>query len=155
MIDFAQSQRQYCTFRLAQYHCGIDVLAVREILRYQPMTRVPLAPPVVKGLLNLRGQIITAIDARTRLGLPPREGERKPVNIVVAAGDSGEESLASLLVDEIGDVVSVDAASCEPPPETAPPNLREVLVAVCKREQGLLLLFDAARLIRISASATA
>lgn len=150
MIDLATGLRQYCTFRLAPYHCGIDVLAVREILRHQPMTRVPLAPPVVKGLLNLRGQIITALDVRTRLGLPPREGDRKPVNIVVAVGEAGEECLTALLVDEIGDVVSVDPATCEPPPDTVPAALREVLVSVCKREQGLLLLFDAARIARIA-----
>lgn len=150
MIDLATGQQQICTFRLAPYYCGIDVLAVREILRHQPMTRVPLAPPVVKGLLNLRGQIITALDVRTRLGLPPREGGRKPVNIVVAVEEAGEESLAALLVDEIGDVVSVDPATCEPPPETVPAALREVLVSVCKREQGLLLIFDAARIARIA-----
>ncbi len=141
MIDIA-APRQYCTFRLAQHLCGIEVLAVHEILRQQPMTRVPLAPPMVKGLINLRGQIITALDMRSRFGFPPRAEGTSLVNIVVDTSTGEGESAAALLVDEIGDVIDIDPATCEPPPETMPTQVRDLITAVCKLEKGLLLILD-------------
>ncbi len=149
MIDVATQHRQYCTFRLAQYHCGIDVLAVHEILRQQPMTRVPLAPPVVKGLINLRGQIITALDMRVRLGFPVREDGKPPVNIVVGYGSGSEETSAALLVDEIGDVIEIDPTTCEAPPDTIRGAVRDLIQSVSKREKGLLLILDIAKAMKI------
>jgi purine-binding chemotaxis protein CheW len=142
MIDIAGVRRQYCTFRLAQYHCGIDVLMVHEILRHQPMTRVPLAPPVVKGLINLRGQIITALDMRTRLSFPPRDDGKSPINIVVGMSNGTDEASAALLVDEIGDVIDIDPATCEVPPDTIHGAVRDLIQSVCKLEKGLLLILD-------------
>ena len=87
---------------------------VQEVIRYQEMTRVPLAPPVVKGLINLRGQIVTAVDLRRRLGLRERAATDLPMNVVIRTSDGA----VSLLVDEIGDVVEVDDTTFERPPET-------------------------------------
>lgn len=151
MIDIAGDQRQYCTFRLAQYLCGVDVLAVHEILRHQPMTHIPLAPPVVKGLINLRGQIITALDMRTRLGFPAREDGRPPVNIVVGTGSGEDEATAALLVDEIGDVIHIDPANCEPPPDTIRGQVRDLITQVCKLDKGLLLILDVAKAVKVEA----
>src|SRR5208282_5950696 len=95
--------RQLCTFYLGEQYFGLDVLKVQEIIRYQEMTRVPLAPPVVRGLINLRGQIVTAIDLRRRLEMNDRPKDQLPVNVVVHTDDGA----VSLLVDEIGDVLSV------------------------------------------------
>src|SRR5690349_9788083 len=95
--------RQLATFTLDGHSFGIAVEQVQEVLRSQSRTRVPLAPPAVAGLVNLRGQVLTAIDLRTQLGLPPREGA-EPMVVVVRVG--GEP--ISLLVDAIGDVVDVD-----------------------------------------------
>ena len=149
MIDIADDRRQYCTFRLAQYLCGINVLAVHEILRHQPMTRIPLAPPEVKGLINLRGQIITALDMRTRLGFPPREDGQKPVNIVVGTGLGESEAMAALLVDEIGDVVHIDPADCEMPPDTISGKVRDLITLVCKLDKGLLLILDVGKAAQV------
>jgi len=71
-------QRAVRTFFVADLFFGVDVLRVQEVLRFQQMTRVPLAPDVIEGLINLRGQIVTAIDMRRRLGLPPRAGAKRP-----------------------------------------------------------------------------
>src|SRR5579864_362520 len=101
---------QYCTFYADGYCFGLEVLRVQEIIRYQPMTRVPLAPPVVRGLINLRGQIVTAIDLRSRLELQDRPADQLPVNVVVRADDGA----ISLLVDEIGDVLEVPEKLFEP-----------------------------------------
>src|SRR5579883_2746531 len=89
---------QLSTFFVADLFFGVDVLCVQEILRCQQMTRVPQAPAVIEGLINLRGQIVTAIDMRRRLGLPPRSGSQMPTNVVVR----NDEGAVSLLVDEIG-----------------------------------------------------
>src|SRR5271155_5955089 len=92
---------QYCTFYVDGHYFGLDVLKVQEIIRYQEMTRVPLAPPVVRGLINLRGQIVTALDLRRRLELSDRPPGQFPLNVVVQA-DAGA---GSQLVDDIGAVV--------------------------------------------------
>jgi purine-binding chemotaxis protein CheW len=106
--------RQFCTFLLGGHYFGVDVLRVQEVIRHQEMTRVPLAPPVVRGLINLRGQIVTALDLRRRLDLPDRPDDQPPVNVVVQTDDG----TVSLLVDEIGDVLLVPEEAFEPPPET-------------------------------------
>ncbi|MBS2020709.1 MAG: chemotaxis protein CheW, partial [Deltaproteobacteria bacterium] len=92
--------RQLCTFLIDGMLFGVDVTNVQEVIRYQEMTRVPLASSTVRGLINLRGQIVTAIDMRARLGLPPRADQALPMNVVASTGDG----VVSLLVDEIGDV---------------------------------------------------
>ncbi|MGP8245429.1 MAG: chemotaxis protein CheW [Bryobacteraceae bacterium] len=134
----AQASRQYATFFVDGLFFGIDVLEVQEVLRYQEMTRVPLAPEVIEGLINLRGQIVTAIDMRRRLGLRPRTGGRTPMNTVVRT----EEGAVSLLVDEIGDVIAVDANTFERVPDNVTPEARELLQGVYKQKDRLLLILD-------------
>src|SRR6185436_18059451 len=107
-----QTSVQFSTFFVADLFFGVDVLRVQEVLRFQQMTRVPQAPEVIEGLINLRGQIVTAIDMRRRLQLQPRGGDQTPMNMVVRT----EDGAVSLLVDEIGDVVDVDEATYELPP---------------------------------------
>src|SRR5262245_34218637 len=100
----SQAPRQFCTFHVENLFLGIDVQKVQEVIRYQEMTRVPLAGMAISGLINLRGQIVTAIDLRMRLGLPARAAGERPMNVVVRDG----ESAVSLLVDNIGDVLEVN-----------------------------------------------
>ena len=126
--------RQYCTFYVAGHTFGVDVLRVQEVFRYQEMTRVPLAPPVVRGLINLRGQIVTVIDLRRRLGLDDRPTDQPPVNVVVHSDDGA----VSLLVDEIGDVVEVSEEAFEPPPDTLQGEARELVRGVYKLPRQLL-----------------
>jgi purine-binding chemotaxis protein CheW len=130
--------RQYSTFDVAGSYFGIDVLQVQEVLRYQEMTPVPLAPAVIEGLINLRGQIVTALDMRRRLGLPPRASGQTAMNVVVRT----EEGAVSLLVDEIGDVVEVDSASFERPPENLDPAIRDLVKGIHKLKDRLLLVLD-------------
>ena len=117
------------------------MLKVQEIISYQEMTRVPLAPPVVRGLINLRGQIVTALDLRRRLGFPDRPADQLPVNVVVQTDDGA----VSLLVDEIGDVLSVPEAGFERAPETLQGAARELVLGVYKLDHRLLLILDADR----------
>ena len=102
------------------------------------MTRVPLAPPVVRGLINLRGQIVTAVDLARRLELKERPANQLPVNVVVQT----EDGPVSLLVDEIGDVLNVSEELFERPPETLQGIARELIIGAYKMNDRLLLLLD-------------
>jgi purine-binding chemotaxis protein CheW len=135
--------RQFCTFFVDGSYFGIDVLKVQEVIRHQDMTRVPLAPRVVRGLINLRGQIVTAIDLRRRLDLPDRPADRLPVNVVVSTDDGA----VSLLVDEIGDVLQVPETAFERPPDTLRGAARELIHGAYKLEDRLLLILNTERAV--------
>lgn len=136
---------QYCTFYLEKLLFGIELRGVQEVIQYVEMTPVPLAPEAVSGLINLRGQIVTAIDLRRRLELGPRPDESLPANVVARS----EDGSVSLLVDEIGDVVEVNDETFEPPPETLHGTIREVLMGVHKLEGRLLHVLDADKVAMI------
>jgi purine-binding chemotaxis protein CheW len=129
----AQTQ-QFCTFYLDKLMFGVELGKVQEVIRYLEITEIPLAPRVVSGLMNLRGQIVTAMDLRRRLDLPDRPEGAHPMNVVIRSGDGA----VSLLVDEIGDVVEVTEDSFERPPETLQGNVREVILGVHKLEKQLM-----------------
>ncbi|MBK7642086.1 MAG: chemotaxis protein CheW [Planctomycetes bacterium] len=145
------STSQYCTFQLDRVVYGVAVHEVQEVIRFQEMTRVPRAHAVVSGLINLRGQIVTAIDLRTRLGLEPRTTEQKPMNVVVRT----EDGAVSFLVDQIGDVIEVSEAQFEEPPPTLAAEQRELVRGVYKLEGSLLLVLDTRRLLSLAASLAA
>ncbi len=132
----------FSTFFLDGRYVGIDVVHVQEVIRHQKMTSVPLAPREVGGLINLRGQIVTAIDLRRRLDMPDRPADETPMNVVIRVDDSWVD----LLVDEIGDVVEVDERTFERPPETLEPEILALVHGVYKLEERLLLVLDIERL---------
>ena len=138
---------QFCTFIVADLCFGIEVMKVQEVIRYQEMTRVALAPRDVEGLINLRGQIVTAIDMRRRLGFPGRAEEELPMNVVLTAEHGG----VSLLVDEIGDVLELEDAAFEPPPRTLDASVHDLIRGVYKLEDRLLLVIDAEQAISVAA----
>jgi purine-binding chemotaxis protein CheW len=129
-----EAQRDgYVSFRVGDQWLGIPVVLVQEVLTHQEISPVPLAPREVSGFLNLRGQIVTAIDLRTRLGVAG-ESEDRYMNIVV--WDRGE--LFSFLVDEVGDVVEVSSDRLEPTPATLDADWRACCDGVIRLERGLL-----------------
>jgi purine-binding chemotaxis protein CheW len=132
------SSQQLCTFFLDGLLFGVEVEKVQEVIRHQQTTRVPLAPEVIGGLINLRGQIVTAVDLRRRLELPERGQSQVPMNVVVRT----DEGAVSLLVDEIGDVVEVQEKEFERPPDTLRGVARELIRGAFKLKGKLLLLVD-------------
>lgn len=132
-------ERQFATFYLGDLFLGVEVEKVQEVLRYQEMTPVPLASPVVRGLINLRGQIVTAIDLRRRFEIEERPHGKRPMNVVLRA----EEAPVSLLVDEIGDVLQIGEETLEAAPETLEGPARELIRGVFKLDGALLLVLDA------------
>jgi purine-binding chemotaxis protein CheW len=137
--------RRFCTFHVGDLLLGVEVELVQEVLGEEPMIRVPLADPWVSGLLNLRGQIVTAIDARRRLGMAPRGVGDRSANIVLRTPDGS----VSLVVDREGDVVDLPDTEIEPLPENVSPAIRAVVTGTCKVDESLLLMLDAARTLTI------
>ncbi len=130
--------QQFTTFTLDGHLFGVEVETVQEVIRYQEMTRVPLAPGAVGGLINLRGQVITALDLRRRLGMPDREEGVLPMNVVVRT----EEGAVSLLVDRIGDVIETDPQHFEAPPDTVTLAAKDLIRGAYKLDGQLLLALD-------------
>jgi purine-binding chemotaxis protein CheW len=141
--------RQLCTFFLGEHHLGIDVTQVQEVLRHQELTHVPLAPAEVLGLINLRGQIVTALDLRRRLGLPDRPAGQAPMNVVIRTSDGS----LSLLVDRIGDVVEVDDVDFERPPDTLRGPIRSLIRGAYKLTDGLLAVLDTDQAVDLTVAA--
>ena len=129
------SAARLSTFSVAGHLLGVEVTVVQEVIRQQPMTRVPLAPAALAGLINLRGQVITAVDLRRRLGFPDRAADELAMDVIVRTRDG----LVSLLVDRIGDVVEVAEEAFEEPPETLGGIVRELIRGAYKLDHALLL----------------
>ena len=140
--------RQFATFTVDKLLFGIEVYRVQEVIRYQDMTAVPLAARGAAGLINLRGEVVTAIDMRTRLGLPPRPEGEMPMNVVVRVDDEP----VSLLVDTIGDVAQVSEDQFEAPPETMTGPGHALVLGAYKLENQLLLALDVARAVDVGVS---
>jgi purine-binding chemotaxis protein CheW len=142
---------EYVSIIIAGQLFGIPVLQVQDVLGPQRITRIPLAPPEVAGSLNLRGRIVTAIDLRTRLGLPKRAAGEKSMSVVV---DQDGEAY-SLLVDNVGEVLSLSAKTFERNPATLDIAWREVSDGIHRLDGNLLIILDVARLLDISSKADA
>ena len=127
---------------------GIPVLTVQDILGVQKITRIPLAPKEIAGSLNLRGRIVTAIDVRLRLDLPPRPAGEKAMSVVV---DQGGE-LYSLMVDSVGEVLSLPLAKFERNPPTLDSKWREFSMGIYRLEGNLLVVLDVGRLLDFNRS---
>jgi purine-binding chemotaxis protein CheW len=140
--------RSYCSFFIDGTYFGVSALDVQELIRQQPMTRVPLADETISGLINLRGQIVTAIDLRRCLGLPARSSTATAMNVVLHTADGA----LSLLVDRIGDIVEAADEDLYTPPETVHREVRALLRGALPLPDRLLLVLDTARLCAAGAS---
>lgn len=131
--------RQLVTFRTGEYSFGVNVLEVQEVLRHQQMTPVCLASAEVRGLINLRGHIVTAVGMRERLRMLSALDESQQMNLILSLRDG----VASLVVDSVGDVISIDSDRYRPCPSTLTSPLREMVSGVYQLEKELLLHIDA------------
>ncbi len=130
--------KQFCTFYLGDRMFGLEVLKVQEVIRHQEMTDVPLAPKVIKGLINLRGSIVSCVDLRARFEMLPSDRDEPAMNVVTQTATG----LISLQVDRIGDVVEVTGESFENPPDTLGGTARKLIEGVYKLENALLLILN-------------
>lgn len=138
--------QDYVTMTIADQLFGIPVLQVQDVLGNQKITRIPLAPPEVAGSLNLRGRIVTAIDVRLRLNLTARTKDKPGMSIVVDL--RGE--LYSLMVDSVGEVLSLSNEDFERNPATLDPRWREVSTGIYRLNGQLMVVLDVPRLLNFT-----
>ena len=146
-----ETSRDYVTMTIADQVFGIPVLTVQDVLGPQRITRIPLSAPEVAGALNLRGRIVTAIDVRRRLGLPPRAADNPGMSVVV--DHKGE--LYSLIVDSVGEVMSLPSDAYERNPSTLDPRWREVSAGIYRLKGKLLVVLEVAHLLEMRRSEAA
>jgi purine-binding chemotaxis protein CheW len=138
-----QSFNEYVTAMIGDQLFGLPILRVQDVFLPERLTRVPLAPPEVAGVLNLRGRIVTLIDMRRSLGLEDskHEGQRMAVGI-----ERGGESYG-LLIDSVGEVLKLDDAAREPNPINLDPRLTRVSAGIHRLEDQLLIVVDVDRVL--------
>ena len=134
---------QLSTFMVGRYLFGVDVTLVQEIMRVRSITPVPLSAPEIAGLINLRGEVLTAVDLRIRFGLDSAESSTNPVNIVVRVDDEP----ISLLVDAIDGVVEVSNLPFETTPSTVDEKARDLILGAYTLPDRLLLALDARKVL--------
>jgi purine-binding chemotaxis protein CheW len=142
------NELQICTFRIDRLSFGIEVRSVKGVTTHPRLTRVPLAPPAVHGLTSFRGQVIAGLDLRPCLGLETARAEHQWSGVILKV----TMGPVSLLVDEIGDVVTIQEDCLEPPPETLPAELREITESVYEQNGKLLLLLNVEQVIHVTSA---
>lgn len=138
-------ENMYVTMRIDQQLFGISVKNVRDVLRSQRITQIPLASKEVAGSLNLRGRIVTVINVRRRLNLPEREGDGK--NMFVVVEHKGD--LYSLMVDSVGEVLSVSSDAIEKTPANLQGSWKEVATGIHKLAGELLVIIDVKTMLAV------
>ena len=147
-LNVVDGKREFVTVYLRDQLLGIPVLDVHDVLNAQKMTKIPLAPPSVAGVLNLRGRIVTAVDLRIHLGFKPREENEDFMSVVVEY--KGEPY--SLLIDKVGEVLSLPNSDFERTPVTVDDRLREVSSGIYRLEKELLVVLEVNDLLEFNQS---
>jgi purine-binding chemotaxis protein CheW len=142
-VGTLRENAQYATFNIGNRLYGIDVVKVQEVTMSLPMSRIPLAPSYVRGLINLRGQIATAIDLRNLFNIAFHDSQSQ-MNVVCNV----EGTLLSFLVDTIGDVMEVSQYSFEAPPETVDDSIRKFMSGVYKLPNQLLTIIEVDKILK-------
>jgi purine-binding chemotaxis protein CheW len=144
-------QAVFVTFTVADHYFGVPVMRVQDILTPDAIAIVPLGPPEVRGLINLRGRVVTVIDMRTRLSLNESEEQNKASRKCVTVENDGE--FYTLLVDSIGDIIGLDEKDREPNPATIDPHWRGLADGVFRAGARLLVALDVDQLLNIRGKA--
>jgi len=140
-----QSEREFVTVLIGEQMFGFPIDRVHDVFKVERLTRVPLAQPEIAGVLNLRGRIVTAIDMRRRLDLPPAKEGKNPM----AIGIENQGESYGLLVDEVGEVLKISAGQIDPIPTNLDPRWRHVTAGVHQLKDNLMIVFDVDRVLDI------
>ena len=145
-VAAGKALQEFVTFEVHDQLFGVSVHRVQDILFPQSIAWVPLAPPEVRGSINLRGRIVTVIDMRKRLSLPPREQATRDMGVTV----EHQHDLFTLLIDKVGDVISLPDDRYEPNPSTLNARWREVADGVYRLDGRLMVVLNVERLLDLS-----
>jgi purine-binding chemotaxis protein CheW len=143
--------KEYVTATVGDQLFGLPILRVQDVFKPERVTRVPLAPPEIAGVLNLRGRIVTLVDLRRRLGLPPlAEGDPQ-----MAVGVEWRGESYGLLIDSIGEVLKLDDEAREPIPVNLDEELAHMSAGIYRLDEQLLMVLDVERVLDISVAPVA
>ncbi len=140
-------RRQFLAFSLAGGRYGVGILQVKEILQYEPVTRVPGTPPSVRGVVNLRGAVVPVVDLAVKFGLREAPVTKWTCILIVESAFGGEKAVVGILADAVSEVVELGPADIEPPPPFGTKVKLEYLLGMGKLEQGFVLLLDLDRVL--------
>jgi purine-binding chemotaxis protein CheW len=138
---------KYLTFALGREEYGLEILKVREIIGYMDITAVPQTPPYVRGVINLRGQVISVVDLRSKFGMPSAERTDETCIIVVEAGAAGRKLSTGLIVDRVSEVLDIAEGQIEDPPSFGGDVSTEVIVGMGKIGESVKILLDIDRVL--------
>ena len=138
-------EESFVTLTLAGMLCGVPVLAVREVVTDSKIVRVPLAPDAIAGNINLRGRIVTAIDTRSRLGLPPAPETADRVALVAEK----DGALYALLIDQVLEVLSLRCNQIDETPPNLSPTWQAYSKGVYQLSDNLMVVLDIERLLAL------
>jgi purine-binding chemotaxis protein CheW len=138
---------QVLTFSLGEEVYGVDILRLKEIRGWSPVTRIPQSAPYVLGVLNLRGAVVPVIDLRLRFGLQPTEFTAVTVVIVLSLRTADGQKECGIVVDKVLDVVDIAAGSIRPVPEAGNTTASEFIEGLATQETQMLILLNAERLV--------
>jgi purine-binding chemotaxis protein CheW len=140
-------QGKYMTFKLADEEYGLEILKVREIIGLMDITRVPRAEGFIRGVINLRGKVIPVVDLRLKFGMEKTENTDQTVIIVVQYSVKGTDFTMGILVDEVLEVLSIEADQIEPPPSFGGAVETEFILGIGKAEKRVIFLLDIGRVL--------
>lgn len=138
---------KFITFALGREHYGLEIIRVREIIAAMEITAVPRMPAYVKGVINLRGQVISVIDLRAKFGMPAAERTNRTCIIIVEVKREGRTVHGGIIVDRVLEVLELPASQIEPPPSLGPSVADDVLLGIGKAAGRVTLLLDIGRVI--------
>jgi len=137
-----EAEHQYLSFRLGEETFGLGILAVREIIEYGGVTDVPMMPPCVRGVINLRGAVVPVLDLAARFGRAPATIGRRSCIVIVESGAPQEQQVLGLLVDAVNAVLDIEAAQIEPPPSFGARMRNDFITGIGKANGKFVILVN-------------
>lgn len=138
-----EKTNQFCGFKIAGEEYAIPVMDVQEVIKPQVVTPIPLAEDEIRGLINLRGQIVTCLSLRKLFGQQD-DLDKEHMNIIVR----GEDNLFSFVVDEVTNIIDIDYNDVEPAPDTLRPSLKKYVDNIYKAKDSLVILLDTKKIMK-------
>jgi len=138
----ASSTAQYLTFKLDQELFAVDIAKVREVLEFTSMTKVPRTPDFMRGVINLRGNVVPVVDMRLKLGLSITEKTVDTCVVISEVAVDGESTVLGALVDSVQEVIDLDASNVAPPPHMGSRVDTAVIRGMGKRDEQFIMILD-------------
>ena len=143
----ARDDRQHLTFMLGQETFAIGILAIKEIIEYGQMTTVPMMPPFIRGVINLRGAVVPVVDLAVRFGAAPAEVTRRTCIIIIEFQAEGETQVAGVVVDAVNEVLEIAPADIMPPPAFGARIRTEFIKGMGKVQDRFVIILDVGKVL--------